>query len=288
MSKNIMKKIICGVLATTSLAGCVAMATACETNTPEVTLTLSFNGETYELGYELDRRVAPRTVKHFLWLAEKGYYNGLCVHDYKDGEKMYTGGYTYTEAGDLKARDYYGFVDEKIAEKNDFPVSVWAEKEGDEALYTLAGEFKDANFVVSSGYTRQSYGSLTMYYTAKTTDTQVGVEYLSKGDGSRAWRDYEYNSATSLFYISLTNTSASSAYCTFATLKDSSKETLEAFEEALEDYIDEYYGDKEDSFTESKTQTVNLDDPIENKKSTVSYDVPKEAIVVESVVVKNY
>ena len=61
MSKNIMKKVICGVLATTSLAGCVAMATACETNTPEVTLTISFNGETYELDYELDRRVAPRT-----------------------------------------------------------------------------------------------------------------------------------------------------------------------------------------------------------------------------------
>ena len=287
MSKNIMKKVICGVLATTSLAGCVAMATACETNTPEVTLTISFNGETYELDYKLDRRVAPRTVKHFLWLAENNYYDGLCVHDYAD-DKMYTGGYTYTEAGDLEAKDYYAFVEGKVAEKKDFPVSVWAEKEGEEALYTLAGEFKDANFVVSSGYTRQSYGSLTMYYTAKTTDEQVGVEYLSKGDGSRAWREYKYNSATSLFYISLTNTSADSAYCTFATLEDSSKETLEGLEDALEAYIDENYGDEGDSFTASKTETVNEDDPIENKKSTVTYDVPKSPIVIESIVVKKY
>ena len=197
---------------------------------------------------------------------------------------MYTGGYTYTEAGDLEAKDYYAFVESKA----NFPVSVWAEKEGEEALYTLAGEFKDANFVVSSGYTRQSYGSLTMYYTAKTTDEQVGVEYLSKGDGSRAWREYKYNSATSLFYISLTNTSADSAYCTFATLEDSSKETLEALEDALEAYIDENYGDEGDSFTESKTETVNEDDPIENKKSTVTYDVPKSPIVIESIVVKKY
>lgn len=284
MSKNMMKKVICGVLATTSLTGCVAMATACETNTPEVTMTISFNGETYELGYELDRRIAPRTVKHFLWLVENEYYNGLCVHDYVDGDKMYTGGYTYTEAGDLEAKDYYAFVEGKA----NFPVSVWVEKSGEEALYTLAGEFKDANFNVSSGFTRQTYGSLTMYYTAKTTDTQVGVEYLSKDDGSLAWRDYKYNSATSLFYISLKTTSAASGYCTFATLLDSSKETLEDFEDALEDYIDEYYGDEDDSFTETVTESVNGDDPIENKKSTVSYAVPKKPIVIESIVVNNY
>lgn len=285
MSKNMMKKVICGVLATTSLMGCVAMATACETNTPEVTMTISFNGETYELGYELDRRVAPRTVKHFLWLVENEYYNGLCVHDYVDGEKMYTGGYTYTEAGDLEEKDYYAFVEGK---KASFPVSVWAEKEGEEALYTLAGEFKDANFNVSSGFTRQTYGSLTMYYTAKTTDTQVGVEYLGKEDGSRAWREYKYNSATSLFYISLKTTSADSAYCTFATLQDSYKEVLEDLEDALDDYIDEYYGDEEDSFTETKTETVNEEDPVENKKSTVYYEVPKAAIVIESIVINNY
>ena len=56
----------------------------------------------------------------------------------------------------------------------------------------------------------------------------------------------------------------------------------------MEAYIDENYGDEEDSFTESKTETVNEDDPIENKKSTVTYDVPKSPIVIESIVVKKY
>ncbi len=283
-----MKRMICGVLAATSMAACVVTTTSCETNTPKVSLTLSFNGQTYELNYELDRRISPRTVKHFLFLAEKGYYDGLCVHDYDaDADIMYTGGYTYTEGGDLEYRKYY----DKVATYENFPVSVWASKEeGAKALYTLAGEFEKNNFSVDSGAARQTFGSLTMYYTDKDTDNRVCVEYLGERKGDKAWRDYEYNSATSLFYISLSTTSTrNSEYCTFAQLATKSKETLNDFVDALEAYIEENHDDEADNgFTNKESLYVNEDDAIEDGRDSVSYDVPKSAIVIESVKVNKY
>ncbi len=291
MSKNIMKKFISGVLAVTSLAACVVTATSCETNKPEVSITISFNGETYEVNYELDRRVAPRTVKHFLYLAENGYYDGLCVHNYDEAnELMYTGGYSYAD-GDLVRKDYYT----EVANYTNFPTSVWEEKHGDKALYTLAGEFSDNHFKVTSGELRQTYGSLTMFYNDRTSDSRVCIEYLGerdKDEDDKAWRDYKYNSATSLFYISLSNSSTkNSDYCTFAQMKDSSKETLESFEEALEEYVEENYDSESDAnntFTKTKSMSVNDDDPFEKNKKNVTYYVPQSPIVIESVKVKKY
>lgn len=286
MSKNITKKIVCGVLALASMSACVATATACETNYPEVELTLSFNGETYKLDYKLSRQVAPRTVKHFLWLAENGYYDGLCVHDYsEEDELMYTGGYTYAD-GDLTYKEYY----EVVKEYENFPVSVWTSKEGEEFLYTLCGEFKDNKFTVESGALRQTYGSLTMYYTDKDSDANVCVEYLGERAGERAWREYQYNSATSLFYISLSNSSTrNDEYCTFATLKEASEETLKSFEEALETYIEDNFDeDSEDQFTMRKSVTVDTDDKYEDGKSVEVYEVPTKEIKIESVKVKKF
>ncbi len=290
MSKNIMKKLVCGVLAVTSLAACVVTTTSCETNKPEVTLTVSFNGESYKLNYELDRRVAPRTVKHFLYLAENGYYDGLCVHDYTD-DLMYTGGYTYSEDGDLVYKQYYDVVKEYA----NFPVSVWATKEGEEYLYTLAGEFKENKFNVENGAFRQTYGSLTMFYTAKDVDNSVCIEYLGEveeGEDNRAYRAYEFNSATSLFYISLSNSSTKNDdYCTFAKLKDSSEETLDDFVDALEAYVEENHDtetDSDNTFTKNETVTVDTDDHYVTGKTSVTYHVPQSPIVIESVEVNKY
>ena len=63
------KKILSGILALTAF-GCVATMTACETSRPEVQITLSFQGEEYELDYTLYRKIAPATVAHFLALAD--------------------------------------------------------------------------------------------------------------------------------------------------------------------------------------------------------------------------
>ena len=287
MSKNIMKRFVCGVLALASMSACVATTTSCETNNPEVQITLSFNEKTYELNYQLFREISPRTAKHFLWLAENGYYDGLCVHSYEEGSsKMYTGAYTY-ENGELVYKDYYGVVQGY----ENFPVSVWMSKEGQEFLYTVCGEFEDNNFTVESGATRQSYGSLTMYYTEKDVDDRVCVDYLGERAGERAYRDYRYNSATSLFYISLSKSNTRNTnYTTFATLLENSKETLEEFEEDLADYIESNYDeeDTENGFTEQRVVTVDADDVFGDAKTSDTFFTPKKAIVIEKVKVVKY
>lgn len=287
-----MKRLICGVLACASMTACVATATACETNHPEVEMTISFNGESYTLNYKLYRQLAPRTVAHFLWLADNNYYDGLCVHNYEEGvEKMYTGAYSYTDAADdadgLVYKPYY----ETVKGYENFPVSVWMDKDKENSLYTLCGEFEENHFNVESGSLRQTYGSLTMYYTDKDTTKSVCVEYLGEKAGELAYREYGYNSATSMFYISLSNSSTrNDEYCTFAELKESSEDTLEAFEAALEAYIEDNFSDEEsdETFTKEYTVTVDEDDEILDKKNTEIYYVPSAPIVIKSVEVKKF
>ena len=75
------------------LAGSVAMLAGCTTsNYPEVTITYSFNGEDYAVHYVLSRVDAPKTVQHFIELADAGFYDGLVVHDYQN-YTMKAGGY---------------------------------------------------------------------------------------------------------------------------------------------------------------------------------------------------
>ncbi len=287
MSKNMMKRMICGVLAMTSMAVCVATATACETNTPNVELTLSFNGEEYVLNYELDRRVAPRTVKHFLTLAENGYYDGLCVHNYESsGNKLYTGGYTY-ENESLVAKEYFEIVNGY----ENFPVSVWQDEAKANPLYTLTGEFEKNHFNVEKGKFLQTFGSLTMYYNSINSDKEVYVDRLDpEKDGVREL-DYKYNATTSLFYISLSrNSTTLEEYCTFAKLEESSEDTLKEFVDDLEEYIDEHYNsdDEDNTFTEATAVTVNAGDPMLENKTTVTYYVPQQPIVIKNVKVKSY
>jgi hypothetical protein len=132
--KKILRKITCGILATACALGCAATLTACETTHPEVEMTIEFNGKTYTLEYKLYRDLAPQTVKHFLWLADNGYYDGLCVHDYSqdDYTRMYTGAYQAAEdtedADGLVYRKYYDTIKES-KDFDDFPVSVWMPKD---------------------------------------------------------------------------------------------------------------------------------------------------------------
>ena len=290
-----MKRLICGVLAATSMAACVVTSTACETNTPKVEMQLSFNGETYVLDYTLYRELAPTTVKHFLALAENGYYDGLCVHSYEESlDRMQTGAYSYTDAADdsdgLVYKNYY----ETVKGYQNFPVSVWMDVDKTNPTYTLYGEFEDNNFKVESGSLRQTYGSLTMYYTNKTTEDRVYVPYLKEEkEGEVARRAYKYNSATSMFYISLSNSSTrNNDYCTFAELEEESEDVLKDFEEALKAYIKENYETEEDSsasFTTKYTVTVDEDDAIVGDgKNTATYYVPAKPIVIEKITVKGY
>ena len=296
--RKTLKKITCGILAAVSVFGCAATLTACETTHPEVEMKVEFNGETYTLEYKLYRELAPQTVKHFLWLAGNGYYDGLCVHDYSQSDylRMYTGAYAATDAEDdadgLVYKKYYETI-KSYSNYGEFPVSVWLEKEKKNPTYTLKGEFSDNNFRVESGALKETFGSLTMYY-HNISDYEEFAEsdvYMIRADGKDPSKcDYKYNYTTSMFYISLSKTTLSNkGYCTFATLQSDSQDVLEDLQEALTDYIETTYNGEVESFTESESVVICEDDPyIGSQSIRENFSVPKKAIVIKSVKVTKY
>lgn len=286
-SKRI-RKVFCAALAGISVIGSSAVFAGCTTKNPKVEMKLSFNGTTYTLEYKLYRKIAPATTTHFLELAENKYYDGLCVHNYTS-TKLYTGGYTFDAAksdeGGLVEKSYF----EEVAGLS-LTQTVWADAAREKPLNTVYGEFSANGFSVTNGSVKQSFGSLTMYYTPKSNCyTQVYVK-RADGDGYDQ-RAYSFNSATSLFYISLdtSTTAANSSYCTFATLESGSKETLDDLVDAIDAYIDEEYDGDTAEFAPSTTLTVDEDDPyMSAAKEKATYSVPKSEIHVVSVRVKSY
>ncbi len=293
--KKTMKKITCSVLAAVSVFGCAATMSACESDHPKVEMTLEFNGESYVLDYQLYRKIAPATVNHFLWLAGNGYYDGLCVHDYEESKRLYTGVYSASEEDptQLVYKKYY----ETIAgyeNYEQFPHSVWLDSEKANPTYTLKGEFEDNDFKVTNGALEESFGSLSMFY---ETINRKGISerdvYFARAgeEGGVSKRDYQYNHTTSAFFISLTTTNQANVnYCTFATLDEDSLETLNEFTTALSDYVEKHYADDDDAFTqEFEDENVFEDDArFENAEQAGTYDVPKAAIVIKQVKVKKY
>ena len=299
MFKKTMKKIACGALVIASVVACAGTFTACETSHPEVKMELQFNNKTYTLEYKLYRNIAPSTTNHFIWLVENGYYNNLCVHNYDStNQRMYTGGYSVATSEEdedgLTYKPYYTTVKEYAA-KSTFPATVWLNDNKTNPTYTVYGEFEDNGFKVENGDVDQTFGSLTMYYNKKDTSEMVYTPYLKKDkEGQTALRKYSGNSATSLFYISLYETSIdNTAYCTFATLDEDSVEVLQGFKSDLAAYISANYeaaenGEKE-SFTEEHKVSVDSDDKFVGEKDTkLNFNVPKSAIIIKSITVTKY
>lgn len=275
--KKTMKKVSAVTLATASLAASALLGGCTTTSKPKVEMDISFNGETYTLEYTLFRKIAPKTVQHFLELADGEFYNGLCVHNYQ-ASKWYTGGYKY-EDGNLKEVDYF----EKVSTLS-LTQSVWYDADRTQPTSMVYGEFAQNDFEVTNGALKQTFGSLTMYYTPKEdVDQKVTVE-RNDGNGYTK-RPYEFNSATSLFFISLSTSQLSdSYYCTFAQLNQDSIVVLEDLQADVKQYIEDEYGADSDlsDFAPSKDVTVNVDDKYADEMD-VSYAVPKTPIVIESV-----
>lgn len=292
MFKKVMKKVTCGVLALTSVVACAGTLTACETSHPEVEMTVSFNGKDYVLEYKLYRKLAPNTVNHFIWLAENGYYDGVCVHDYnEDSLRMYTGAYEVADSDSdddgLVYKAYYDFAKEHA---DSFPASVWGDEGKTDPTYTLYGEFESNSFRVENGALKEKFGSLTMYYYAKDTSHKVWTARADSED-EVSKRYYKYNSTTSMFYISMTETeTTNNDYCTFATLEEDGVEELKELMEAIDEYIDATYGEEDDEeFTEQKTVRVDEDDAIVGEVTTnKKFNVPNKAIVIKSVKVTKF
>ncbi len=291
MFNKVLKKIVCATLAVGTVIGSAVMFTGCTTSRPEAEMKLSFNGKTYTLEYTMYRKVAPATVDHFIKLVDEGYYTDLCVHDYTS-TKMYAGAYEYNSESEelLSYKPYF----ETVKTYKSFPHTVWADTDRTTPLYTLYGEFSKNKFTVTNGALNQSFGSLTMYYTNKSEcETRVNVKRNNSKTGEYSMKDYQYNSATSQFFISLSDTeTSSSSYCTFAKLSSDSKATLKSLQKAIASYIESNFGTEDgasDEFVESVTVDVDEDDPIVSEDmNTATYNVPVSPIVIKSIKITKY
>ncbi len=313
MKKNLRRFV---AIATTAVlaAGALMMFAACTSSEPEVTITYEYNGKEYEVEYVLSRSDSPKTVQHFIELADAGYYDGTCIHDYTSSA-LYGGGYYYNEQNVLTEKDYFSVVRQLEKDGNEFTQSVWYQSGNTKTpLYTVYGEFSD-NGVTNERNRKYSHskGALVMYYTDKSTSAaglEVTVERNDKGgnnDGA-AEQDIPYatNSATSLFYTYLgtSSTSLDSKYAVFGKVKD--------FDGQLQPLLDAIQADMpeddpatdedESSPTKETTEQFKLDtldhldfgdvtsafESVRKGGVSVTYNEPKEHITVTSVKVTKY
>lgn len=300
MKKKSVSRIVALVSATALSAAALMMFAGCTTRHPEVTITYSFNGETYEVDYTLSRNDAPKTVEHFIELANAGFYDGLCVHDYTSSY-LYTGGYRLTQENELEEVDYFSWV-KNYEQENDFTFtqSVWMTD--DTPLYTVYGEF-GKNFV-NSQYGNEYYhkaGALVMYYTEKGNfNGDVTVLRADGGKGNEGeakdTKKYPYNSATSLFYTFTgdNNTENDEKYSVFGMADDYEGQLQNGLLKAIQEYIEEHSDDASDaeySFTNEQLMKLNGYDPFEDVRKEgreETFHQPSVPIVVQSVKVNKY
>ena len=288
MQKKTTKKVLHLAVAALTCAMSVSMFSGCESDRPEIEMQITFNNKTYTVDYVLYRKIAPSTTAHFLALAEQSYYDGMCIHSY-ESNRLYTGAYKLKD-GELEYQKYYDIV--KTYEN--FPTTVWNGKpeDGGKELYTLYGEFSDNYFSVNNGsLLSETFGSLTMYYTDKgnKANQPIDINPVNSNEWLR-YSEYEFNSATSQFFISFKSTSATNSnYCTFATPTDEGKEALEDLQEAIDDYIEDTYGDETGDFTKDVVVDINTDDIFAaSEEMTQVYSQPNAAIVIKSIKVTKY
>ncbi len=288
-----------------TLGACaLGMFAGCTTKHPEVTITYSFNGKDYSVTYTLSRNDAPKTVQHFIELADAGYYDGMCVHDYTSNA-LYTGGYKLEEDdsgdGKLVEVDYFETVKKLESEKGiTFTQSVWKDNKKTDPLYTVYGEFYN-NGVQNAGArdNRHSAGALVMYYTDKGAfNGDVAVERADGGknnDGEAIqYLRYSTNSATSLFYTytGYSNSALDNSYCVFGMAKEDDYE--DEFKNGLLAAIKEYEASlaEDVSFTEENKVRLNQYEPFDNLRTTdldATFRTPVDKpITIKSVKVTKY
>ncbi len=261
--KKTLKRIAMAVAAAAVLTA-VPFMSGCESSHPEAVITISYDGTEYELNYKLYRNMYPQTVRHFIELAESGFYNNTIIHNYSGSSYIYGGGYSYSDTyetdydeGELGMLDYFE-INSKEAEYYNLAIntdtltpSVYRDNiDGRyiDALPTVIGEVGETH-VIQNGELTGGFGALRMYYSDKSFDDDFDdTVYLDKdgNDDVVIMADYEQHSATSLFSIQTSSSSGSSDYCIFGQLVET---------QALTDLI---------SAIESATVTVS-DVPIDTR-----------------------
>ena len=245
----------------------------------------------------------PKTVQHFVELADEGFYNNMIVHDYKSGSDMLTGAYSYSDEDELYAISTYGeYLEKNYKEQEYYDLfnagkltpsvydSVSYDAKGnrtvssDNALATLIGEFSDNNHVIEKNALTAKVGALKMYYYDKGTSNKPAT--VQNWAGQVLTQDYKYNCATSVFSMQIGSSSiGASKYCVFADLKnDKAKKELEALIEAIDAYREEITASKFET-TGVKTYVDTLDTfaPEDGRHIEVSFTMTSLPIVIESV-----
>ncbi len=287
-------KLFSVILASMLLIGCAFMFTACESKRPEISMDISFNGETYTLNYKLYRDLYSQTVAHYIELIDLGYYNGTVIHDYKASDRMIGGGYTYDDLengdvmDDLREIGYDSFTTNESGEVSLKNITVWKDADRTVATNRLHGEFSGNGFSVENGTAlSNSYGALGTYsYVAKNEKTLV--TYKQSSSDKYGQSEYYKNSTEGMFYIFLASSgSAESRYCVFGELADEdSKTALDNLLAAIDSYV-EGLGD-DGAFTETKADVVIEDEFVDGGSYNVDFEVPQSKIVIESVEVTKY
>ena len=265
----------------------------CETKRPEISMKITFNGETYELEYVLYRNMYPQTVAHYLELIDMGYFNGTVIHDYRS-DRMVGGGYYYESADadvedDLLEKDYDAATKDENGNVTLDNVSVWADENKETAYNTLYGEFEDNGARVENNGLTNQLGSIgTYYYTPhdNAADKSQKVYVQLNQDSSMDTRPYCYNSVRSMFYLYTGSSGTETAYCTFGLLKDSDDaETFQQLLDDIEEYTLETLNEGDESGTEIFTteKQVTIEDRywIEDTYEDVTFNVPRAKIVIE-------
>lgn len=278
-----------GAIALTAVVGigAAAMCAGCTTNRPEITITYTFNGKDYAVDYTLSRKTAPKTVQHFIELADAGYYDGLCIHDYTSGHLM-TGGYTY-ENGSLVEKNYY----DAVASLN-LTQSVFRSDDARTPLYSVYGEFEKNGVRLDSGskYNHKE-GALVMYYSDKGDDNTRVVTLRNDNGEYQENSEYKYNSATSLFYTytGAENSESDAKYCVFG-MADNYEEQMKGDNgllTAIKSHTDSLASGA--VFAEEEEVTLNQFDPFESVRSAklkATFHVPTVPITVKSVKINKY
>ena len=268
----------------------------CETKRPEISIKLSFNGQTYEMEYKLYRNMYPQTVAHYLELIDMGYFDGTVIHDYQS-DRMVGGGYVYEGddvEDDLAAKDYDAATKDENGNVTLENVSVWADKNKEIAYNTLYGEFSANGFTVENNGLTNSLGSIgTYYYTNEWSGEDARRVYIQhSSSGEMDTRYYWKNSTRSLFYLYTGTSGTDSNYCTFGVLKDSGdQETFQSLLDAIEEYTLETLNGGDEEGTEEFTTEVSMvieDEYWETSSYEETFNVPKAQIVIESVRVLKY
>ena len=312
MTKNPFKKLLlCAALAGVVAFSAASAACTIETAHPTARITVEFNSETYELDYTLYRNMYPNTVRHFIELADNGFYNDMIIHDYTSSD-WYTGAYAYNAdaySAASNTESFSQYLEDSIKEHSYLELfsagkltpTVYSrlgydDKKGVEvvsseyALPTLIGEFyNNTSQEIQNGARTPDYGTLKFYYYGKSDKSKI---YVTPTDDQIIPGDYKYNCATSTFMMQVSETSGigASSYCVFGKLADVSK--LDDLIGDVNDYLTTNYGTSLTEQTYSVATTVDKEESFSteaaDKDIETTFHVVKQPIIIRNVKITKY